>query len=72
MKFCSNSKINKTHTGKPIPISPSVDRLFPTVSLWGVYIEANFGDDPANPFKYDIHKCPFLSCARHEIEEEKK
>jgi hypothetical protein len=27
------------------------------------YIEANFGDDPAKPFEYDIHKCPGMALA---------
>jgi hypothetical protein len=45
-------------TGKPIPICPTVDTLFPTVSMDGnISIEANFGDDSAKPFKYDIKKC---------------
>jgi hypothetical protein len=25
--------------------------------------EANFGDDPAKPFEYDIHNCPGLELA---------
>jgi hypothetical protein len=37
-----------------------VDYLFPTVTLWDEMssIEANFGDNPAKPFAYDIQKCP--------------
>jgi hypothetical protein len=36
-----------------------VDRLFPTVTLWvGMSLEANFGNNPAKPFEYDIKKCP--------------
>jgi hypothetical protein len=48
-------------TGKPIPISPSVHRLYPTVTM-GKYmsLEANFGDNPAKPFSFDIAKCPNL------------
>jgi hypothetical protein len=38
-----------------------VDRLFPTVRKLYVPLEANFGDDPAKPFKYDIDKCPGLN-----------
>jgi hypothetical protein len=37
-----------------------VDSLYPTVSLAGrnVSVEANFGDNLAIPFKFDIEKCP--------------
>jgi hypothetical protein len=49
------------HTGKQIPIKPSITRLFPTVSLWEhVSVEANFGDNLAKHFKYDVEKCPGL------------
>jgi hypothetical protein len=42
--------------GKPIPINPLGERLFPTVSMWRhISVEANFG---AKPFKYDIQNCP--------------
>jgi hypothetical protein len=35
-----------------------VDKLVPTVSLWNdMSVEANFGDNPAKPFEYDIKKC---------------
>jgi hypothetical protein len=45
--------------GKPILISPSVHRLYPTVTTWKyTSLEANFGDDPAKPFSFDIAKCP--------------
>jgi hypothetical protein len=47
-------------TGKQVPIAPSVDRLFPTVRKVKVPLEANFGDNPAKPFKFDIDKCPGL------------
>jgi hypothetical protein len=42
-----------------------VDRLFPTVTMAPSYppLEANFGDDPAKPFEYDIHNCPGLELA---------
>jgi hypothetical protein len=50
-----------TFTVKQIPIDPTADRLFPTVTLWkNVSVEANFGDDLAKPFKYNIEKCPGL------------
>jgi hypothetical protein len=37
-----------------------VDRLYPTVHICaGTSVDANFGDNlAANPFKYDIDKCP--------------
>jgi hypothetical protein len=36
-----------------------VDHLVPTVALWDeMSVEANFGDNPAKPFEYDIKKCP--------------
>jgi hypothetical protein len=44
-------------TGKQIPITPTVDCLYPTINMWRVSMEANFGDDPAKPFKYDVEKC---------------
>jgi hypothetical protein len=34
-----------------------VDHLFPTVTLRDDIL-ANFGDNPAKPFEYDIQKCP--------------
>jgi hypothetical protein len=41
-----------------------VDRLFPAVKMMPVKsLEANFGDDPAKPFEYDIHTCPGLELA---------
>jgi hypothetical protein len=41
--------------GRQIPISPSVDRLFPAIEMFDVLsLEANFGDDPAKPFKFDV------------------
>jgi hypothetical protein len=52
-------------TGKPIPINSTVDLLYPTVSMLGTgfgdgncSVEANFGNDSAKPFKYDIENCP--------------
>jgi hypothetical protein len=46
-------------SGRQFPIDPTVDHLLPTVSLWGdMSVEANFGDNPAKPFEYDIKKCP--------------
>jgi hypothetical protein len=45
-------------TGKAIPIKPTVDRLFPTVTTRVVPLEANFGDHPAKPFKFDIGVMP--------------
>jgi hypothetical protein len=46
-------------TGKPITIDSTANPLYPTFSLVGkVSLEANFGDDLANPFRYDINKCP--------------
>jgi hypothetical protein len=48
-------------TGNPIPINPTVDILYPTVSMAGnASVEANFGDDSAKPFQYDINKCSGL------------
>jgi hypothetical protein len=42
------------------PIDPTVDHLVPTVSFWDddISLEANFGDNPAKSFEYDIKKCP--------------
>jgi hypothetical protein len=39
-----------------------VDRLFPAATIWekDISIVANFGDDPAKPFLYDIKNCPEL------------
>jgi hypothetical protein len=34
-----------------------VDQLFPTVEV-GFTVEANFGDDLAKPFEYDVKNCP--------------
>jgi hypothetical protein len=47
-------------TGKQIPINPTtVNPLYPTVTLLGPgSVEANFGDDLAKPFCYDIQECP--------------
>jgi hypothetical protein len=47
--------------GRKIPITPTVDRLFPTVKMFeNMSLEANFGDDPVTPFEYDIKNCPGL------------
>jgi hypothetical protein len=54
-------KKTKKFTGKPIPIAVDVDVLIPTVTIWDVSLEANFGDNLANkPFKYDVSTCPGL------------
>jgi hypothetical protein len=37
-----------------MPISPSVDCLYPTLEMRYVSLEANFGNDPAKPFEYNI------------------
>jgi hypothetical protein len=49
------------HTGKPIPISPSVGCLWPTVKMLDASVEFNFGDNLAKPFKFDVEKCPELT-----------
>jgi hypothetical protein len=55
----SNKCLNPT--GKPTPISSSVHRLYPTVTIEeDTSLEANFGDNPAKPFCFDIAKCPQL------------
>jgi hypothetical protein len=41
-----------------MPISPAVDCLYPTIQMCRVSVEANFGNDPAKPFAYNIEKCP--------------
>jgi hypothetical protein len=48
--------------GRKIRISPTVDRLFPTVKMVGFIssLEANFGDNPSKTFEYDIRNCPGL------------
>jgi hypothetical protein len=49
-------------TGREIPINPTVNSLYPTVTIHGYgSVEANFGDDLAKPFSYDIDKCPGLN-----------
>jgi hypothetical protein len=51
-------------TGKQIPIKPTVNMntLYPTVSLYRtVSVEANFGEDSAKSFRYDINKCPGMN-----------
>jgi hypothetical protein len=64
MELTSNLK--SKILGKPIPIRPSVDvdRLFPSVYVENIIVEANFGDDPeGEPFEYDIENCPGLGLA---------
>jgi hypothetical protein len=49
-------------TGKPIPMSCTVDILYPTLSISrNGLVEANFGDNLAKPFSYDIDKCPGMN-----------
>jgi hypothetical protein len=58
--YCILRSPNKKYyfSGRQIPIDPTVDRFFPTITLWnGLSVEANFGDNPAKPFEYDILKC---------------
>jgi hypothetical protein len=46
-------------TGKQIPINSTVNLLYPTVIMPGNFpVQANFGENPAKPFKYDIKECP--------------
>jgi hypothetical protein len=49
---------NKNYSDRQFPIEPTVDHLVPTVTMWDMSMEANFGDNPAKPFEYDIKKCP--------------
>jgi hypothetical protein len=50
-----------------------VDRLYPTITVFDSEVDfsldANFGDDPAKPFEYDIINCPGLglACIREEM-----
>jgi hypothetical protein len=55
-------KFNATFTGKQIPNDhPMVgDLLFPTVLMWNISLEANFGYDTSKRFKYDTDKFPGL------------
>jgi hypothetical protein len=48
--------------GKQFPVpKPAVDRLYPTITMWSsLSLEANFGEDPAKPFQYNIDTCPGL------------
>jgi hypothetical protein len=60
---CIFSRPHKSnYADRKIPISPEVDELFPTVTTLSIdsSLEANFGDDPAKPFEYDIKNCPGL------------
>jgi hypothetical protein len=58
-------------TDGKIPISPSGDRLFPTISVWNsawdFSLDANFGEDPAKPFEYDIKNCSGMGLALNDI-----
>jgi hypothetical protein len=49
-------------TGQPIPIQFWSEFLYPTVSISKLTtkVEANFGNNPAVPFRYDIDNCPGL------------
>jgi hypothetical protein len=49
-------------TGEQIPITPSSRKSPIPNSLHNksYKLKANFGDNPAKPFKYDIKKCPRL------------
>jgi hypothetical protein len=56
-----DNKIVKS-IGKQIPISPTASTLYPTITTTGTFsVDANFGDDSAKPFRYDINKCPGLN-----------
>jgi hypothetical protein len=60
--FCygfASSTIN--FAGKQIPIKNPGTMLFPTTRVRGISVEANFGNDLAKPFKYDINTCPGLA-----------
>jgi hypothetical protein len=47
----------KIVTGKPTSIDSKANLLYATVTIYGHgSVEANFGDDLAKPFKYDVHK----------------
>jgi hypothetical protein len=48
--------IKTNFTGKKMPIGHPGDCLFPTLRLREASVEANFGDDSAKPFRYDIDK----------------
>jgi hypothetical protein len=55
------NKIFTHFIGRQIPISTSVDRLYPAIEmLYMMSSEANFGDDPAKPFKFDVKNFPGL------------
>jgi hypothetical protein len=51
-----NSLNQLQFTDAPILISPTVNRLYPTVAIHGnVCVDANFGESLAvKPFKFDI------------------
>jgi hypothetical protein len=48
-------------TGKPISIEQREKQLVPVVHIFNVSLEANFGQDPGRPFKFDMDKCPELA-----------
>jgi hypothetical protein len=51
---------NYNFTGRQMPTEHNQE-LFPTVTIWDMTLEANFGDDlAAKSFKYDIGTCPGL------------
>jgi hypothetical protein len=51
-------KIVKFSGNQMFPINPTIGYLYPTVTVCGNFsIEANFGDNAAKPFCYDINKC---------------
>jgi hypothetical protein len=58
----SDSHFNATGlTGNKLPISPTVDRLFPTVTIsWNNSLAANFGEVATECFQYDIKTSPGL------------
>jgi hypothetical protein len=55
--YRDQSKSNQ-FAGAPILISPTVDRLYPTVAIHGnVSVEANFGENRVvKPFKFELDK----------------
>jgi hypothetical protein len=53
--------INVIFIGKPIPIIPPGELLFPTIRIFAnMCLEGNFGDNPSKPFAFDLKKCPAL------------
>jgi hypothetical protein len=69
MKFliCTIKKYQNTDyisqfSGKRISINhlPEND-LLPTINMCNALLEANFGENPAKPFKFYINACPGLA-----------